>query len=96
MEQLTIQAGNIYLDSDQYDKYFSAVQAVVLLKQEVGVLLMPVQHASGGLLLKIRNAAGDRIVHASEFFTSNNIECESKQVIEAYWNSDMAALMLNI
>ncbi len=96
MEQLTIKNGNIYLNSSIYETYFSSVKAVVLLKREEGVLLMPVQNASGGLLLKIINAKGDRIVHASEFFMFNDIESQNEQTIDAHWKSDMAALLLKI
>ena len=92
MEKLIIRNGNIYIDAEQYQTYFSSVEAVVLLKKEEGILMMPVQNASGGLLLKIINAKGDRVVHASEFFMFNNIECRDEQAVDAFWNSDMAAL----
>lgn len=92
MEKLTIKKGNIYLSAKLYETYFSTVEAVVLLKKDEDVLLMPVQNASGGLLLKIINAKGDRVVHASEFFMFNNIECRDEQAVDAFWNSDMAAL----
>ncbi len=96
MEILTIQKGNIYLSSAQYETYFAGVEAVVLLKRDDVILLMPVQNASGGLLLKIRNANGDRVVHAAEFFMFNEVECQDLRTIDAYWNTDMAALILNI
>lgn len=72
------------------------VEAVVLLRREEDVLIMPVQNASGGLLLKIINAKGDRVVHASEFFMFNNIECQDEKTVTAHWNSDMAALTLSV
>lgn len=96
MEVLTIQKGNIYISSAQYETYFGGVEAVVLLKRENVFLLMPVQNASGGLLLKIRNADGDRVVHAAEFFMLNDVECQEPRSVDASWNTDLAALILNI
>ena len=92
MEKLTIKNGNIYISAKLYETYFSAVEAVVLLKKKEDIFLMPVQNASGGLLIKIINAKGDRVVHASEFFMFNNIERQDEQVVDASWNSEMAAL----
>lgn len=96
MESLTIRNDNIYINSSQYEKYFGDVDAVVLLKREENVLLMPVQDSSGGLLLKIRNANGDRVVHASEFFLRIKVDCRDERTVDAYWNTDLAALILNI
>ena len=55
-------------------------------------LLMPVQQAGGGLLFKIKNAKGDRIVHAIEFFQQHGIEVEEEKVLEVEWSTELAAL----
>jgi hypothetical protein len=64
--------GSIVVPLRTYETYLSSVSAVALLPDKNGLLLVPLIHDSaGGLLLKIRNIAGDRIVHANEFFRHN-------------------------
>jgi len=92
MKQLIFKNGNLYLDSGLYDTYFSSINSVVLLKKDALFLLMPVQQAGGGLLLKIKNARGDRIIHAMEFFQQHGIEMDEEKVLDAEWNAELAAL----
>ncbi len=90
--QIIFRNGNLYLDSGLYEAYFKSINSVVLLKKESLFLLMPVQQAGGGLLLKIKNAKGDRIVHAIEFFQQHNIKIEEERMLNVEWNSKLAAL----
>ncbi len=92
MNKLKLKKGNLYFDHDLYEKYFSTINSIVLLKKEAIYLIMPVQQANGGLLLKIRNAKGDRIVHAIEFFQQYNIEMEREITLDVEWNTELAAL----
>jgi hypothetical protein len=92
MQQITLRNGNLYLDSELYDTYFNTINAVALLKQESTFLMMPVQQAGGGLLLKIKNAKGDRIVHAIEFFQQYITITDEEIPLNVEWSSELCAL----
>lgn len=96
MRRMLLKDGNLYLDSDLYETYFKSIDSVVLLRKEDEFLLMPVQQAGGGLLLKILNAKGDRVVHAVEFFQNHGIDVSEHQVLDIEWNPDYAALAFRV
>jgi len=96
MQQITLKNGNLYLDSELYNTYFKSINAVALLKQESTFLIMPVQQAGGGLLLKIKNAKGDRIVHAIEFFQQYIVITDEVISLDVEWNSELCALVFSL
>jgi hypothetical protein len=96
MQQITLKNGNLYLDSELYNTYFNMINAVALLKQESTFLIMPVQQAGGGLLLKIKNAKGDRIVHAIEFFQQYITVTDEAISLDVVWSSELCALTFSL
>jgi hypothetical protein len=96
MPQITLKNGNLYLNSELYDTYFNTINAVALLKQESIFLIMPVQQAGGGLLLKIKNAKGDRIVHAIEFFQQYITITDEAIPLNVEWSSELCALTFSL
>ncbi len=96
MNQLELKSGNLYLNNELYETYFSSINSVVLIKKESLFLMMPVQQASGGLLMKIRNAQGDRVIHTVEFFQQHDVEVEREMMIDVRWNAELAALTFSI
>ncbi|CAE6784426.1 Putative hydrogenase maturation protease (Modular protein) [Nitrospira defluvii] len=92
--QVTIRQGSIYIDAKVYAKYLGGLESIVLLRQDQKLLLLPVRHAAaGGLLLKVRNPQGDRVVHAQEFLRGHGIEDQQEKVVPVQWDSRMAALV---
>jgi hypothetical protein len=68
------QDGRLYLARQTCDRYFPEIATVILLRYNDDLLVLPVrQAASGGYLLKRRNAAGDRVVSAADFFRDQGI-----------------------
>lgn len=66
--------GRLYIAREAADRHFTGIGTVILLRQNRDLLVLPVQHAaSGGYVLKIRNAAGDRVVNGADFFRYNEI-----------------------
>ncbi|CAN5221323.1 hypothetical protein BH10ACI1_BH10ACI1_10210 [soil metagenome] len=94
--QVQIARGNIYLPSSTYEKYLKNIESVALLPNENGILLIPlIQESAGGLLLKIKNLQGDRIVHAQEFFRFNNfLEEFQEKSYDVRWETERAALLI--
>jgi hypothetical protein len=90
---VTVKRGSLYLDRALYDRYFPGLEAVVLLRRDNGLLILPVRHAaSGGYLLKLRNGAGDRVVSAPDFFREHGVEDGVEREIPVVWNTEQAGL----
>ncbi len=93
---VNIARGNIYFPHETFETYLKGIEAVALLPHEDGILVFPlIQESAGGLLLKMRNSQGDRIVHAQEFFRNNNyVEEFHERQCDVRWLSDRAALLI--
>ena len=94
--RISIARGNIYLPLETYEKYLRKIEVIALLPHENGILIIPlIQDSAGGLLLKIRNLSGDRVIHAQEFFRQNNyLEEFEEKFYEVEWQSERAALLI--
>ena len=76
-----------------YDRYFAGLEAVVLLRRGEDLAILPVRHAAaGGYLLKRRNAAGDRIVSAADFFRAQGIDDQVERPLAVHWLTELAGL----
>ena len=93
---VTVARGNLYLSREVCDACFGGVESVALLERDGQLLVVPLTPQSGGgLLLKIRNARGDRVVHAQEFLREKGyLEDFQERSFSACWNADSAALAI--
>lgn len=92
---INIQDGALYLSRDVYTRFFDHLESVILLRRGNDLCVLPVrQTASGGYLLKVRNRAGDRVVHAPDFFRQNGFPEHSQTEFEAEWSSTHGALIV--
>lgn len=69
-----LQNGRLHLSSAAYEQYLQHCHAVGLLERDGRWLLLPLLGGAGGLQVKLRNARGDRVVEAQEFFRSQGFE----------------------
>jgi hypothetical protein len=94
--QVTIARGNIYVPREVCETYFKNIECVALMPHEEGVLLIPlIQQSAGGLLLKIKNLRGDRVIHAQEFWRQHNYTEEfAERTYPVCWNRERAALLI--
>lgn len=95
---IRIQKGSLYLPHSLYQHYFDGLQSVILLLRESSLYILPVRHpGGGGLLMKIRNARGDRVVHADEFFRDHALDekFSDNQQYPVHWDNDNAALVVH-
>ncbi len=96
-ERVRIAGGSLYLDAALYERWFAGVQTVVLLGDTRSLLLVPVAHApAGGLLVKMRNARGDRVVHAPEALTGRGLPGDLEGDFPAAWDRQAAALRIDL
>jgi hypothetical protein len=89
-----LKRGAIYLSCDVYDRYFAGLEAVILLRRGQDLCILPVRHAAaGGYLLKLRNKAGDRVVHAPDFFREHGIQENVSREWSVVWSAEQGALV---
>ncbi len=94
---IRIAHGSLYLGAGLYERWFSGVQNAVLLGDAHALLLVPVVHApAGGLLIKVRNARGDRVIHAPEALAGRGLPMDLEGEFPAIWDSDAAALRIRL
>lgn len=91
--QVSIRRGSLYVSVSVYERYFAGLDAVILLRRDDDLHIMPVRNtAGGGYLLKLRNTSGDRIVDAMDFFRGHGLDEFTEYSFEVRWNSDLSAL----
>ena len=94
---ILIRDGAIYLPHALVDTYFRNIDAVIVLIRQGELMVMPVHQAtSGGSLLKIRNAAGDRVVQARDVFQDQDMLGYKVENLPVIWKTDMGALCANL
>lgn len=95
--QVKIARGNIYIPFETYETYLKNIEAVALLPHEKGILLFPlIQQSAGGLILKVKNLKGDRVVHAQEFFRNHGYtETFDEIVCNTVWESERHAILID-
>ena len=93
---VSVARGNLYFSCELCHSVFKGVEAVALLERDDRVMVVPLTPQSGGgLLLKIRNARGDRVVHAQEFFREKSyLEDFEDRSFTAVWDLAASALVL--
>lgn len=91
-----IARGSIYLDLEACDRYLPGVVSVATVCRDGSVLLLPLHGAAaGGSLLKVRNARGDRVVHALEFLRTLGIDADTPELdVRVRWDAEIAGLVL--
>ena len=91
--ELTVTRGTMMFPGEDYENVFGPTDAVVLLRLEADLLILPVHQAAfGGHLAPLRNATGDRAVDAVEFFRLQRLDSEFELRVCAHWNPERSAL----
>ncbi|MBX9649654.1 MAG: hypothetical protein K2X57_21655 [Xanthobacteraceae bacterium] len=91
---VSLQRGALYLSREVYDRYFPGLDTVILLRRDRDLCILPVKHAAaGGYLLKLRNKAGDRVVHAPDFFRECGIDENVALELSVVWSTERGALV---
>lgn len=95
--QVILRRGSIYLSRETCDAWLGDSRAVALLLRDEKVLILPlVADSPGGLLLKIRNSRGDRVIDAQEFFREKGLlEDFAGYTLPLAWDPAMSALVIS-
>jgi hypothetical protein len=88
-----VENGSLYLDADVYAEFFGGRDAVAVSARDGQIVLFPLSHASaGGSLAKVRNARGDRVIHARELLRGIDVDDSDSHELAARWDQELAAL----
>lgn len=94
MMQAEVRRGSLYLTAEICARWLAGLDCVALLRDGDDLVVLPVRHAAaGGFLMKRRNGAGDRVVHAPEFFRANGIGDDAERTVILAWDERRAALV---
>ena len=97
MHTVEIYNGKLYLSGLVYETYFKNIQSVVFLNREGNIYLLPVNQAgASGLLLKIINARGDRVINATQQLRAAGIDNTIKKTARVKWDAGIAGLKICI
>ncbi len=92
---VSVANGNIYLPNETFDTYFKGIEAVALLPHEQGILMLPLHNSAGGLLVKLKNLRGDRVVNAQEFFRTGGFSEDASETEHSVrWLSERGGLLI--
>lgn len=91
--ELTVVRGTLTFPGAEYENIFGPAGAVVLLRQDADLLILPVhQAATSGHLVELRDAAGQRAADAIEFFRTQQLDSEDERRVCAHWSPERSAL----
>jgi hypothetical protein len=92
--ELTVRRGTLIIDRADYEALFGQAGSVVLLREGIDLLVVPIHHAAiGGQLVKLRNAAGDRAIDVLGLFCAHEREREELELrLGAQWSPERGAL----
>lgn len=90
-----IRDGSVYLPATIADRYFDGVDCVALLIRDGALMMLPLhQAAAGGCLLKVRNAARDRVVSAPDLFEAQGLGGWRASDLSAIWSAEQQGLLI--
>lgn len=93
---IRIHDGSFYLDAELFDTYFRGQDSVALLERPGEIALVALHRgAAGGSLAKIRNARGDRVIHAREFLSRLAVDESLSLELAARWDPVLSALTVS-
>lgn len=92
---LTLQDGSIYLEVEVYEAYFRGIETVAVLLGEEDLSVLPIR-AGAGLLVKRRNARGDRVIHATETLRPGGLDGAQSLRLPVKWDSQRGALVARL
>lgn len=88
-----IENGSLYLDAEVYTEFFGGRDAVAISPRDGSIAVFPLAQAgAGGSLAKVRNARGDRVVHARELLARLDVDDSDSHELAARWDEELAAL----
>lgn len=94
--QARIGDGRVLLSRRTCERYLAGASSAVLLQRDGRVYLVPLAGPSaGGMLLKQRNAQGDRVLIADEFLAERGFgRFSAEHAFDLRWDDEAGALLI--
>ena len=90
-----LQNGSLYLDAEVYEAFFGNLDSVAVLSRDEQIALFPLSPGNvGGSYAKVKNARGDRVIHARELLRGLKLDDSQPADLPAVWDPELAALVL--
>lgn len=90
-----LQNGSLYLDAEVYEEFFGDRDSVAVLSRNEQIAVFPLSPGGvGGSFAKIKNARGDRVIHARELLRGLELDDAEPHQLTAHWDPELAALVL--
>jgi hypothetical protein len=90
-----LENGSLYLDAEVYAEFFGNRDSVAVLSRDEQIALFPLSTGGvGGSFAKIKNARGDRVIHARELLRGLDLDDSESHELVAHWDAELAALIL--
>lgn len=91
---LRLMNGSLYLDAEVYEAFFGDRDSVAVLSRDHRIALFPLAPGGvGGSFAKVKNARGDRVIHARELFRGLDLDDGEAQDLVACWDAELGALV---
>lgn len=94
--ELLLRRGVLALPAQVYQAYFDGRDGAVVHIQDNKLMILPVQQAAGGLLVKLRNPAGDRSIEVAELLRLHGWDDWGEYHCRASWESELGALAVQM
>lgn len=91
---VSIRDGWVQIPAAVYAEVFEDREGVVPFMLEDELCLMPVHQVAGGLLVKLKNPRGDRVIDAAEFLRASGWADQGTYPCAARWERSLGALAL--
>ena len=86
--------GSLRIPASTYATYFESRDGALFMLHEGRLVVIPVDPREGGVLLKQRNAVGDRVVDAGEFLRAHGLDDQGTHRCAAQWVSSVGGLAI--
>jgi hydrogenase maturation protease len=93
---LTVKRGSLIVPQAVYARYFERFEGAVLFDKDSRLCVLPVESIAGGVLVKQRNAQGDRAIDLTEFLRNHGWDDLAEYDCNASWDAELGALSLDM
>lgn len=90
--RVRVRRGSLHLDAALYAQVFDGRDGAVVLPVGGELQVMPVDQVAGGVLVKLRNARGDRVLDGSDALRAAGWDDEGEYDCSCRWDPEAGAL----
>ncbi len=92
--RVRVRRGSLHLDAALYAKVFDGREGAVVLPEDGELRVMPVESVAGGVLVKLRNARGDRVLDGSDALRAAGWDDWGEYECRCSWDPAVGALRI--